>query len=335
MLEQALKKKIDTKTKPLGALGKLETLARQVALIQGTSSPVLRKPTILVFAGDHGITTEGVSAYPQEVTAQMVKNFLAGGAAINVFCTQNEIALKVIDAGVKEDFSPHPALVSAKVDYGTKNFRRGPAMTKGQMEESMEKGREILRRVVADGCNVVGFGEMGIGNTSSASLIMSLLGKFPLEQCVGRGTGLVEWQLQAKKKILAECMGFHGAMESPEQILQTFGGFEIAQMCGAMEEAAEHGMVLLVDGFIASCAFLVAVSREPGLRPQAIFCHASAEAGHRHLLEFLGVDPLLSLDLRLGEGTGCALAYPLIRNAVGFLNDMASFATAGVSSYEE
>ncbi|MCH8541501.1 MAG: nicotinate-nucleotide--dimethylbenzimidazole phosphoribosyltransferase [Opitutales bacterium] len=335
MLEEAVQKKIDTKTKPQGALGKLETLARQVALIQGTTSPVLRKPTILVFAGDHGIAAEGVSAYPQEVTAQMVKNFLAGGAAINVFCAQNGIALKVIDAGVREDLPSHPSLVSAKVDYGTKNFRSVPAMTKGQMEEALSKGREALRQVSGEGCTVVGFGEMGIGNTSSASLLMSLVGRFPLEQCVGRGTGLTESQLLVKKKILAECVAFHGPMESPEQILQTFGGFEIAQMCGAMEEAAEHGMVLMVDGFIASCAFLVAVSREPRIRRQAIFCHASAEAGHRHLLEFLGADPLLSLDLRLGEGSGCALAYPLIRNAVGFLNDMASFASAGVSSHEE
>jgi len=333
-LEQQIQHKIDTKTKPLGALGVLESVAFQVAKIQQTVTPSLKRPTILTFAGDHGAANAGVSAYPQEVTFQMVMNFLNGGAAINVFCQQNDITLKVVDAGVNFDFEPSPALINAKVAAGTANYLTEPAMSTDQLQECFDKAAEIVADVAVDGCNIIGFGEMGIGNTASASLIMSELCELPIERCVGRGTGLDDAGLQRKVALLAEAKALHGKFKSPGQVLSTYGGFEIAQMCGAMMAAQRHGMIVMVDGFIATAAYLVAVALNPALREHAIFCHVSDENGHRLMLDHLKVKPLLNLGMRLGEGTGCAVAYPLIKSAVAFLDSMASFESAGVSEAE-
>ncbi len=332
MLKSELQHKIDFKTKPLGALGVLEKLAMQIGEIQNTLTPSLSKPTVVVFAGDHGIANEGVSAYPQEVTFQMVMNFLSGGAAINVFSNQNNIALKIVDAGVNFDFELNENLVDAKIAHGTKSFLKDKAMTLEQMQQCLSKGAEIVKQLNEDGCNVIGFGEMGIGNTSSATMLMSYLCNLPIEQCVGRGTGLNDAQLDNKIGILKQAQLAHGRELAPTEVLQTFGGFEIAQMCGAMQCAYEHQMLLLVDGFIASAAYLVVHSINPAIANNSIFCHLSDELGHQTLLNHLGVAPLISLNMRLGEGTGCAVAYPIVASAVAFLNNMASFESAGVTN---
>jgi nicotinate-nucleotide--dimethylbenzimidazole phosphoribosyltransferase len=333
-LKEQLQHKIDAKTKPIGSLGILEKLALQIGTIQNTLTPSLKKPTIIVFAGDHGIANEGVSAYPQEVTFQMVRNFLQGGAAINVFSTQHGINLKIVDAGVNYDFNRHENLIHAKIDKGTKSFLHQKAMTETQLLQCFEKGKEIVMQLANEGCNIIGFGEMGIGNTSSASMLMSYLCNLPIEQCVGRGTGLNEEQLQKKIAILKQAKAFHGNIENPKEVLQTFSGFEMAQMCAAMLTAFENNMIILVDGFIASSAFLVAHKINPKIISSAIFCHLSDESGHQHLLNFLQAEPLLKLNMRLGEGTGCAVAYPIIESAVNFLNNMASFESAGVTNIE-
>ena len=331
ILDEELHQKIDTKTKPPGSLGRLEKLAFQLGKIQKTSSPVLRNPSMLVFAGDHGITEEGVSPYPQEVTEQMVQNFLDGGAAINVFCRQHSISLHVVDAGVKGDFPEHPDLISAKIGRGTKNFVQTPAMSKTECHQALKKGAELSRILPDTECNVIGFGEMGIGNTSSASLLMQRYTRLPLEICVGKGTGLDDSGLVHKQEILQKALDLHAEIEEPKEVLATFGGFEITMMAGAMLESAVLGRILLIDGFIAGSAFLAASRIVPEIMQYAVFTHQSDELGHGEMLKFLKAEPLLSLGMRLGEGTGAAIAYPLLQSAVAFLNEMASFESAGVS----
>lgn len=331
--ETAIRRKIDTKTKPLGALGQLETLALQIALIQQTETPSLANPHVLVFAGDHGLAQDGVSAYPAEVTYQMVGNFLAGGAAINVFSAQNGLELVVCDVGVTGTFASGPSsLVKFKIRPGTRNMRHEPAMTRDETEAAMDAGRTLVDGVAHRGCNVVGFGEMGIGNTSSASLLMHRFTGYPLTDCVGRGTGIDTAGLDRKLAILTEVATRYADLTDPLAILSAMGGLEIAAIAGGMVQAAENRMVILVDGFIATAALLVARSMEPNVLDYCVFCHQSDEAGHRLMLSFLKAAPLLQLDLRLGEGTGCALAYPIVRAAVAMLNDMASFKSAGVSN---
>jgi nicotinate-nucleotide--dimethylbenzimidazole phosphoribosyltransferase len=331
-LQEQIQHKINTKTKPLGALGTLEDVALQIALIQETLTPGLVKPHVVVFAASHGIANEGVSAYPSEVTFQMVLNFLNGGAAINVFTKQNGIKLTLVDAGVDHDFEPDEKLIDAKINHGTKSFLHQDAMSTEECSAALEKGKQIVKDISGTGCNVIGFGEMGIGNTSSAAVIMSRLLQIPVGDCVGKGTGVNPEQFQNKINILEKAVLNHPQVETdPVQVLQTFGGFEIAMMCGAFLAAAEEKMVLMVDGFIASAAFLCAFKINPSVKDFAIFCHQSEEKGHALLLGYLKVKPLLQLDMRLGEGTGCAVAYPLLLSAVAFFNEMASFESAGVS----
>lgn len=326
-----LQARINGKTKPLGALGRLERLALQVGLAQQTLTPELCQPVMLVFAGDHGIAQSGVSPYPQEVTRQMVLNFLSGGAAINVFARHNGLAVRVVDAGVNHDFGGIAGLVDAKIGFGTRNFLQEPAMTLEQCVAAIEKGAELAAREIAAGSNVLGFGEMGIGNTSSAAILTSKLCELPLEKCVGRGTGLDDGGLQRKRELLAQALARHDVGDDPLTVLATFGGFEIAMMAGAMLGAAQGGALLLVDGYIATSAILVAAHLQPAIKDYCVFAHESGEPGHARQLAWLGVEPLLSLDMRLGEGTGAALAYPLVRAAVAFLNEMASFESAGIS----
>jgi nicotinate-nucleotide--dimethylbenzimidazole phosphoribosyltransferase len=330
---QALQHKIDFKTKPTGALGQLEELALQIGAYQNTLSPELIKPSIVVFAADHGIANAGVSAYPQAVTHQMVLNFLGKGAAINVFCDQNNIELHIVDAGVNFDFGQKPGLIDHKVGYGTKNMLESAAMTKAELESCFDNGASVIEQIASNGCNIIGFGEMGIGNTSSASLLMSTFCNIPIEECVGKGTGLNEEQLLQKINILKNVLAKHTfGTANAEDLLMIFGGFEIAQICGAMLKAYQQNMLIMVDGFIASAAYLVALAIEPNLAKAAIFCHLSDESGHLKLLNHLNVRPLLKIGMRLGEGTGCAVAYPLIKASVSFLNNMASFESAGVSN---
>ena len=326
---------IDTKTKPLGALGRLEALALQIGLVQQTETPVLNQPHIMVFAGDHGAARAGVSAYPQDVTWQMVENFLAGGAAINVFSRQMGLGLTVIDAGVNHDFGKRPGLIDAKIAPGTDNFIERPAMSAAQCEAALVKGRELAHALAANGSNCVGFGEMGIGNTAAASLLTHcLVAGGELATVTGRGTGLDDAGLARKQALLKQALTRGGRQRDPLVALVQYGGFEIAMMVGAMLGAAEKRMVLLIDGFIVTSALLVAHALAPAILPYCVFAHRSKEPGHTLQLEHLGVEPLMELDLRLGEGTGAALAYPLVQAAVNFLDEMASFESAGVSAQD-
>jgi nicotinate-nucleotide--dimethylbenzimidazole phosphoribosyltransferase len=333
-IAQEIKKKINQKTKPPGSLGQLENIALQVGLIQNTVTPAIHNPHIVVFAGDHGIAANGiVNPYPQSVTAQMVYNFVHGGAAINVFCRQNNIALKVVDAGVKYDFDPALPIIHASAGKGTSDYSKGNAMQPDQVKSCLEKGRKIVADIHQDGCNCIGFGEMGIGNTSSAALMLHYYSTQPVEDCVGNGTGANDEQLIQKKKVLTEVSQFHrlDAQDlSPIELLSKIGGFEMAMMAGAYLKAKELGMIIVVDGFIATAALMIAHHIQQEVLSNCIFAHCSDEQGHRLMLEYFKVKPLLNLGLRLGEGTGAALAIPLIQNAVAFLNEMASFESAGV-----
>ena len=331
-LRDELQRLIDTKTKPPGSLGRLEALARQLGLIQHSTRPTVERPAMIVFAGDHGIANEGVSPYPQAVTAQMVANFLAGGAAINAFSGVAGLVLEVVDAGVATPIPSSPSLVQIPVAHGTRNFAHEPAMTRDQAIAALAAGAARVRHHAGLGTNVIGFGEMGIANTSSAACLMSRLCNVPIDECVGRGTGLDNAGLAKKRNVLAAALARHANVREPLDVLATFGGFEIAMMAGAYLEAARLRMTILVDGFISTAALLVADALAPNLRDYCVFAHASNEAGHRRMLDHFGARELLSLDLRLGEGTGAALAVPLLRAACAFLNEMASFESAGVAN---
>lgn len=330
-LAQQLQSKIDAKTKPLGALGQLEVLAQQIGLIQQTESPKLTAPQMLVFAGDHGAAKVGVSAYPQEVSWQMVENFLAGGAAINVFTRTYGLPLAVVDCGVAHEFGERPGLINYKLGNGTENYLEAPAMTAEQCAQAIANGAALVADYADNGCNVIGLGEMGIGNTASASLLTHSLSGQPLDVCVGRGTGLDDAGLNRKQQLLSKALERIGNVTDPDQALQEFGGFEIATMVGVILAAAERRMVVMIDGFVVGAAALVACKLYPAARDYCVYCHRSAEAGHRVQLAAMDAEPLLDLGMRLGEGTGVALAWPLVQAAVAFLNEMASFASAGVS----
>ena len=333
VLAPRLRHKIDHKTKPLGALGLLEDLALQLGLIQRSESPSLQDPQMVVFAADHGVAAEGVSAYPQAVTVQMVGNMLAGGAAINVFARQHGFALQVVDAGVAADLPAHPQLLQRKIALGTRNLCQEPAMSQVHARAALQAGREIVQALPG---NVVALGEMGIANTSAAALLLTRLAGVTLEDATGRGTGLNDQQLLRKREVLRRALARHPLTQPLDAMkeLAALGGFEIAMMAGAMLQAASERRVVLVDGFIAGAAALVAHALVPPVRDYLVFCHRSAEIGHRLLLAHLQAKPLLDLDLRLGEGTGALLAWPLVQSAANFLNEMASFDSAGVSGIE-
>ncbi|MCB1614790.1 MAG: nicotinate-nucleotide--dimethylbenzimidazole phosphoribosyltransferase [Pseudomonadales bacterium] len=333
-LRQALQDRIDNKTKPPGALGRLEEIALQVGLVQQSLNPVLNRPVMLLFAGDHGIALEGVSPYPQAVTAQMVGNFVNGGAAINVFCRQHGIAIEIVDAGVNADLSSLPIL-HKKIAMGTRSFLQAPAMSEEEFLKAMAAGACLVEQKYKEGSNVIGFGEMGIGNTSSAALVFSVLSGIPLDECIGRGTGLDDEGLRKKKAILHQALDFHKPDGfSPQQVLQVFGGFELVMICGAIIEAAACGMLILIDGFIVTAALVAAVAMEPAVKSHCVYTHLSDEHAHKLMLDYLGGVPLVSLNMRLGEGSGVAVTYPLVESAVLFLRDMASFEDAGVSQSE-
>ncbi len=339
-LAAELQQKIDRKTKPPGSLGRLEELALQLGLVQRSLSPRISAPHVLVCAGDHGAAKAGVSAFPQEVTWQMVENFLAGGAAINVLSHLAGMQLVVADAGVAHEFGPRDGLVAMKVGAGgTANYLEGAAMTDAQCATAMANGAELVRDIAVAGCNVLAFGEMGIGNTASASLLTHCITGLPLADCVGRGTGLDDAGLERKRGLLAQALVAWPERPAPGsvapddalRILARFGGFEIAMLAGAMLAAAEARMKLLIDGFIVTAALLVAARVSPAILDYCVYAHCSNEAGHRLQLDWLKGRPLLDLGLRLGEGTGAALALPLLKAACAFMNEMASFESAGVS----
>lgn len=325
---------LDDKTKPRGSLGRIETLAAQIGLIQGSARPVLESPQLVVFAADHGIASQGVSAYPAEVTRQMVGNFLAGGAAVSVLARQHGLGLTVVDCGVAHDFAPQAGLVLAKVPgcaHGTADSSHGPAMSVAEAKEAMANGGHLVRSLPG---NALLLGEMGIANTSAAALLMARLTGLALSQCVGRGTGLDNAGLAHKQAVLQAALAANAGAVHPLEVLAALGGLEIATMAGAVLQAAAERRVVVVDGFITTAAVAVAHALAPAVLQRCVFAHASAESGHAQWLRKLGVQPLLDLGLRLGEGSGAALAWPLLVSACKLLDEMASFSSAGVSREE-
>lgn len=336
-LAQRLQHKLDNKTKPVGALGRLEALALQIGIILGTDMPQLVQPQLVVFAGDHGLAARGVSAYPSDVTWQMVQNFLAGGAAVSVLARHNGINLTVVDCGVRHDFGAHSDLVDRKIAPGTADSSEGPAMSAAQCDQAIANGMELVRQLPG---NALLLGEMGIGNTSAASLLLARLAKLPLTECVGAGTGLDEAGIERKRAVLAQVLQRHEGVTGPREALAAFGGFEIATMVGAVLQAAAERRVIVVDGFISTSAVLVAQLLAPHVTQRCVFAHRSGECGHGLMLRELGrsrdepARALLDWGMRLGEGSGAALAWPMLQSACAILREMASFESAGVSQRE-
>jgi nicotinate-nucleotide--dimethylbenzimidazole phosphoribosyltransferase len=328
-LAARLRHRIDHLIKPLGSLGRLEALMLQIGLLQGRVDPQLDAPQAVVFAADHGLAARGVSAYPGEVTAQMVENFLAGGAAISVLARLHGLGLTVVDAGVRVPVAPRAGLVSQPVARGTADALEGPAMTHAQCEQALALGRDVVRSLPG---NALVLGEMGIANSSAAALIVARLTGVPLKRCVGRGTGLDDAGLARKLAVLEQVAARHAATTQPLDVLAAFGGFEIAALAGAILQAASERRLVVIDGFIVGAALLVAHALQPTVLRACVLAHRSHEAGHALVLAHLGAEPLLALDLRLGEGSGAALAWPLITGALALLNGMASFDSAGVST---
>ena len=341
-LRQHVQQLLDHKTKPVGSLGKLEALALRIACILGTDQPVLREPQMVVFAADHGLAAQGVSAYPVDVTWQMVENFLAGGAAVSVLSRQHGVALNVVDCGVARDFAVReqdpehklppagePRLWRRKVAYGSADCSQGPAMTAEQGAIAVRNGMALVHKLPG---NALLLGEMGIGNTSSASLLLARLCGEPIEAVTGVGTGLDAAGLARKVAVLQQVLALHRDVQAPLDVLLAMGGLEIATMVGAVLQAALERRVIVVDGFITTAAVLVASRLQPAVLERCIYAHQSGEPGHVRMLGHLQAQPLLDWQLRLGEGSGAALAWPLLESACAMLRDMASFASAGVST---
>ena len=331
----ALQEKIDNLTKPKGSLGRLEELALQIGLIQQTLSPALRHPQNIVFAADHGIVEEGVSIAPKEVTWQQVCHFThpQGTGGVNFLCRQHGFTLKVVDAGVDYDLPRDRGIIDLKVARGTRNFLHGPAMTEAEMEQCLAGGASVVRQCFEEGSNVLSFGEMGIGNTSPSSVWMSYFTGIPLAECVGAGSGLDSAGIRHKLDVLTRAMDNYRGDGSPRDLILWFGGFEMVMAVGAMLQAAALRMVILVDGFIMTNCILAASKLYPEVLDYAVFGHCGDESGHRKVLDALGAKPLLSLGLRLGEGTGAICAYPIVDSAVRMINQMDTFSGADITKY--
>lgn len=325
--------KINNLTKPKGSLGRLEEIALQIALIQQTLTPALHKPQNIIFAADHGIVDEGVSLSPKEVTWQQLSNFLHGGAGVNFLCRQHGFELKIVDVGVDYDLPYEKGIIDMKVRRGTRNYLYEAAMTQEEMELCIERGAEVVRRCHEEGSNVLSFGEMGIGNTSSSSLWMTYFTGIPLEQCVGAGSGLNQQGIRHKYEVLKRSMENYNGDGSATDIIRYFGGLEMVMAVGAMLQAAELKMLILVDGFIMTNCMLAAMQLYPAVKDYAIFGHCGDESGHKLILEYMQAKPLINLGLRLGEGTGAICAYPLVDSAVRMINEMDNFAHASITKY--
>ncbi|WP_373733065.1 nicotinate-nucleotide--dimethylbenzimidazole phosphoribosyltransferase [Bacteroides heparinolyticus] len=332
-IRAALTDKINNLTKPKGSLGMLEELALQIGLIQQTLSPTLRHPQNIIFAADHGIVEEGVSLSPKEITWQQISNFLHGGAGVNFLCRQHGFVLKIVDAGVDYDLPYEKGIINMKVRKSSRNYLHEAAMTEEEMEQCMERGAEVVRLCYNEGSNILSFGEMGIGNTSSSSLWMSYFADIPLEQCVGAGSGLDHMGIRHKYEVLKQSMDNYKGNGSVRDIMRHFGGLEMVMAVGAMLQAAELKMIILVDGFIMTNCLLAASMLHPEVKDYAIFGHCGNETGHRLVLDSLHAKPLLNLDLRLGEGTGAICAYPIVDSAVRMINEMDNFAHASITKY--
>ena len=332
-LQPLLRDKIDNLTKPKGSLGRLEELALQIGLIQQTLSPTLQHPQNIIFAADHGITEENVSVSPRDVTWQQILNFLNGGAGINFLCRQHGFTLKIVDAGVDYDLPYERGILNKKVRRGSRNFLYEAALTWEELEQCIARGAEVVRLCHEEGSNILSFGEMGIGNTSPSSVWMHLMTGIPLEQCVGAGAGLDNAGIRHKYDVLSRAIANYQGDKSASDIIRHFGGLEMAMTVGAMLQAAELRMVILVDGFIMTNCILAASRLYPEVLDYAVFAHQGDEAGHKLLLDWLHARPLLNLGLRLGEGTGAVCAFPIVDSAVRMLNEMDSFVQAEITKY--
>ena len=356
-LQAVIQDKIDNLNKPKGALGRLEELAMQICLIQQTLSPELSHPCHLLLGGDHGIEREGVSVSPREVTWQQMINFTHGGGGVNMFCRQHGFKLRIVDVGVDYDLSDVPGIIHRKIARGTKNFLYEPAMTEEEFNKAIEVGADLVDECIAEGCKVLCIGEMGIANTSPSSIWMSLFGDIPLRDCIGAGAGLNNEGIQHKYEVLTKALkayktyksyrayepyetngangayganGPHGNCKIP---LQYFGGFEMIAAIGAMLRAAECHLIILIDGFIMTACALAAIMLYPASQDYMIFTHCGDESGHRMMLDIIDAKPLLSLGLRLGEGTGALCAYPIVESAVRMMNEMNNFKDARITKY--
>ncbi|MCK9626203.1 MAG: nicotinate-nucleotide--dimethylbenzimidazole phosphoribosyltransferase [Bacteroidales bacterium] len=328
-----LQKKIDNLTKPKGSLGMLEDIAMKIGTIQQTLEPMLSVPYNIVFASDHGIAGEGVSLSPQEVTYQMITNFLIGGAGINFLCRQHNFKIKVVDSGVNYDFPPTSGLIDLKIRKSTRNFLHEAAITIEERDLALQRGADVVTGCFNDGCNVISFGEMGVANTSASALWMSCLTKIPLKECVGAGCGLDDKGIFYKYKVLQEALNNYRGDFSTLDIISYFGGYEMVMAVGAMLRAAELKMIILIDGFIMTNCVLAASKLYQDVLDYSLFCHQGDESGHKLLLKYLNATPILNLNMRLGEGTGAVCAYPIVESAVRMINEMNSFDSIKVTKY--
>ena len=332
---QAARDRQDTLTKPRGSLGRLEELSIQLAGMKADPFPSVERKAVIVMAADHGVAAEGVSAYPAEVTAQMVLNFLHGGAAINVLARQAGARVTVVDIGVAAEFEPMPGLIRRKVMCGTRNLARGPAMTLAEAEEALQVGMDVLNEEAARGLDIVATGDMGIGNTTASSAIVAAITGLPVSQVAGRGTGIDDQGLERKIKVIEQALAVNRLdAKNAMDVLHKVGGLEIAGLAGVMIAAASRRIPVVVDGFISTAAAMIAVGLAPAVRDYLIAAHRSVEIGHQAMLRHLNLSPLLDLNLRLGEGTGAALAFPLIDASTRILREMTTFGEAGVSDQE-
>lgn len=335
-LQASIQEKIDNLNKPKGSLGQLEELALQICLIQQTLTPKLTHPCHLLLGGDHGIEHEGVSVSPREVTWQQMVNFTRGGGGVNMFCRQHGFKLRIVDVGVDHDLSDTAGIIDRKIARGTRNFLHEPAMSQEEYEQALATGAALVDDCQKEGCNVVCIGEMGIGNTSPSSIWMHLFCHIPLEECIGAGAGLDTPGIRHKYEVLSKAVANYQANThhlSPDTPISYFGGFEMVAAIGAMLRAAELKMVVMVDGFIMTACALAATLLYPASRDYMVFGHCGDESGHRRMLDFLKAKPLLSLGLRLGEGTGALCAYPIMESAVRMINEMNNFKDAEITKY--
>ena len=337
-LRPLIQEKIDNLNKPKGSLGRLETLAMQICLAQQTLTPSLAHPCHLLLGGDHGIEREGVSVSPREVTWQQMINFTRGGGGVNMFCRQHGFHLRIVDVGVDYDLSQVPGILNRKIAPGTRNFLHEPAMSLDEYDRTLCVGIDLVNACHAEGCQVICLGEMGIANTSPSSIWMHFFCHIPLDECIGAGAGLNAAGINHKRDILHQALdnfqfSIFNFQFSIEDIIRYFGGFEMVAAIGAMLRAAELKMLILVDGFIMTACALAACQLHPAAKAYMIFGHCGDESGHRRMLEALGVEPLLSLGMRLGEGTGALCAFPIVDSAVRMMNEMNNFSNANITKY--
>ena len=338
LMRDAIQEKIDNLNKPKGSLGRLETLAMQICLVQQTLSPTLQQPCHLLFGGDHGIEREGVSVSPREVTWQQMVNFARGGGGVNMFCRQHGFKLRIVDVGVDHDLSAVSGIIDRKIARGTRNFLYEPAMSEDEYRRTLQVGADMADECRAEGSNVICLGEMGIGNTSPSSIWMSMLGDIALDECIGAGAGLDDKGIAHKRDVLSRAVARWKAENRPlpsslHSLLYSFGGFEMIAAIGAMLRAAELHLIILIDGFIMTACALAACRLCPAARHYMVFGHCGDESGHRRMLQLLDAEPLLSLGLRLGEGTGALCAYPIVCSAVNMMNEMNNFQNAHITKY--